>query len=413
MTVRDVVFTSGVDRSDAINAAAEQYSLPARVIVAQAIAESNLTETAERWGRHTDAARQALVDMDYERLHALITRIQAETPDDISFGPFQQTVRWAPIGDQTHSIENVLHVRQVFTRDFAYALDVAAQPLGRHWAKYGPDGAETMGRYNWPSRGLQGNPNAAHIKESWEASARYEVGDMPSERQYDPDFPPERQVQDWTCSIRTATWMLRSIGIDTDGGRMQDAMVPRLVTPALGLLDGSGSQLSTFLADRVRDLGAEAWSKPHIGWQWLQEWAGADGPIGIGSSALYHWVAVRKRNADGTIALMNPAPGYRGLGDTLTEADFHRWAPWNAVYIDLPAAPEETEDDPVIIAELQRIAQDVAMPDVAKALAHIETAQNTKRLPAAARDALQTAHAALQAGVRPALATIARGGAPE
>jgi hypothetical protein len=58
----------------------------------------------------------------------------------------------------------------------------------------------------------------------------------------------------------------------------------------------------------------------------------------IGSGTLYHWVAVRGVDGEGNLTLSNPAPNYRGLGDTMTEAQFARWAPWACVYIDVGEA---------------------------------------------------------------------------
>lgn len=71
---------------------------------------------------------------------------------------------------------------------------------------------------------------------------------------------------------------------------------------------------------------------------------------------------------------------------------------FDAALFDAPEAPVE-EDDPVVMQELQRIAQD-------EVIRNIELALATKRLPKAAREALQW-------GALPAAQTIARGGAPE
>lgn len=149
---------------------------------------------------------------------------------------------------------------------------------------------------------------------------------------FNPNTAPERQQQPWACSIRTATWMLRSLGVDIDAGRLQAVLVPDYVTPELGLLQGDGSGLAAVLADQSGCTTGHAW----VSWDWLQAHAGTM-PIGIGSPSLYHWLAVRDVNPDGTLALANPAPGYRGLYDTMTEAQFDQWAPWAGVWIEVPA----------------------------------------------------------------------------
>lgn len=154
---------------------------------------------------------------------------------------------------------------------------------------------------------------------------------------YNPDTSPERQTSPFACSIRTATWMLRSLGIGVDANTMYERMVPGLVTPELGLLQGDGSALAPFLAEQSGQPTGHAW----VNWEWLCAHAGTM-PIGIGSPSLYHWVAVRGLNADGTLALANPAPGYQGLYDTMSEAQFDQWAPWAGVWIEVPNE-EDTE----------------------------------------------------------------------
>jgi len=167
---------------------------------------------------------------------------------------------------------------------------------------------------------------------------------------YDPTVPAERQLQSWTCSVRTATFMLKSLGIDIDAARMQDVLVPDYVTPELGLLAGDGSGLAAVLADQS---GCPT-GHTQASWAWLQENAG-NVPIGMGSGTLYHWLAVRDLNPDGSLALANPAPGYRGVYDVMTEAQFRQWAPWSAVWIEVEeelAPPGEVEEDPAMIEEL-------------------------------------------------------------
>lgn len=162
---------------------------------------------------------------------------------------------------------------------------------------------------------------------------------------YDPTIPAERQVQSWSCSVRTATFMLRSLGIDMDASRLEDVLVPDYVTPELGLLQGDGAGLAAVLADQSGCPTGHRW----VDWAWLQAHAGTE-PVGIGSGTLYHWTAVRGLNDDGTIALANPAPGYGGLGDVMTEAQFNHWAPWAGVWIEVPA---ESGGDDMADAALQ------------------------------------------------------------
>lgn len=183
---------------------------------------------------------------------------------------------------------------------------------------------------------------------------------MPATITYNPDQPAELQVQDWACSIRTATWMLKSLGFAVDAGTLQDQMVPRYVTPAQGLLDWRGIGLQAFLTDQT---AMQVHQCAPITWEQVVALAGS-GPLGLGGQAWNHWVAVRRSNDDGTLALANPAPGYEGVTETLWPADFARLGPMAAVWIPVAApSPEPTPDeDPcaALISQLGYLTGDLA-----------------------------------------------------
>ena len=157
---------------------------------------------------------------------------------------------------------------------------------------------------------------------------------------YDPSTPPERQVQSWACSIRAATWILRSLGVNVTAAQLQEEMVPGYVTPELGLLDGRGAGL----ADIVRhplppETPVEVLWAPS--WDDVVARAGR-GPIGIGSGSLYHWLNVAATIDAATLSAPNPAPNYppdSPLHDTLTRAQFDQYAPWALVFVQAAPAP--------------------------------------------------------------------------
>lgn len=370
--VAGVVTKQGNDISELVNSVADEHGFPPRLLVACGIQESNLDEQSER---------------------------RAAWPD-VSAGIWHQTVLYAVgfgLGDGTRSPENIATVFDALKTDTPRAARIAASQLGHWWGRYG-DGPESLGRYNWPARGLQDNPNRANIERGWRESARYVVEEAPVAQPFDPDTSPERQQQDWTCSIRTATWLLRSLGIDVTAAQMQDEMVAAgLVTPALGLLDGSGAALAAWLGERF---GLTVHVEPDISWERACELAGTV-PLALGSASLYHWLAVRKPEGDG-LALMNPAPGYQGLGDYMTAEEFTRWSPWNAIWIETEAAPENGDDmaDAALIARLGYLQGDVA-DAIESAIQDARTAPRK-----AARDEYLDAALA-------AVATLRRGGAPE
>lgn len=159
---------------------------------------------------------------------------------------------------------------------------------------------------------------------------------------YNPSQPPERQVQDWVCSIRVTAWMLRSLGLPVDIGALQDEMSPTYVTPAVGLLDGRGYGIAEVLrAHLPADWHERVHVFERISWAELRSLAG-HGPIGLGLHSAYHWVNVARQRADGDLDAPNPAPKYptsAPIGDILSEPEMNVWGPASAVWINAQAAP--------------------------------------------------------------------------
>jgi hypothetical protein len=146
MTVRGVVSAQGNDLSDLFNQAAADNGLPARVLVAVAIAESGLSETAERHG----------------------------TWPDWSVGLFQQIPLYASVGDHSASLENLARCRAYYF-DPAKAIPDAARGLGAYWLQTGSY-EETAARWNGgPSATWASIPprNRANYQAAWEQAAQY------------------------------------------------------------------------------------------------------------------------------------------------------------------------------------------------------------------------------------------------
>jgi hypothetical protein len=155
---------------------------------------------------------------------------------------------------------------------------------------------------------------------------------------YNPKQPPERQIQNWACSIRATTWELKSLGIDVDAGQMQDEMVPGTVTPALGCLDARGYGLAAIIGKHLPS-GTKVEVIENVTWSDLVDRAGR-GPIALGSSdpRLYHWFNIAEFLSDGTFSSPNPAPNYPiggPLGDVLDRSEFDRYAgSFSAVFVE-------------------------------------------------------------------------------
>lgn len=162
---------------------------------------------------------------------------------------------------------------------------------------------------------------------------------------FDPTTPTELQRQDWTCSIRSVMWLLKSIGIDVTPEEAQDAMSPQYVTPALGLLDGSGGGIVAVLRDHW---GVGAYNDANTSFDSVAAVAGKQ-PVAIGlhnwgGSGHGHWSAVRGFDGE-RLWLANPG----GTGPTygqqsLTREEFNARGPGAMVTIPIgaPPAPDPT-----------------------------------------------------------------------
>ncbi len=150
-------------------------------------------------------------------------------------------------------------------------------------------------------------------------------------RQFDPSTPAEIQNQDWTCSIRSTMWLLKSIGIDVTPEGAQDAMSPRYVSQHDGLLDASGSGIVAVLGDAW---GVSAFNQSGVSFDEVKGWAGQQ-PVAIGGWAWVHWTAVRGVDGNGNLVLANPAGtggGRYGLA-TLNRQQFSDLGPFAAVVV--------------------------------------------------------------------------------
>lgn len=183
------------------------------------------------------------------------------------------------------------------------------------------------GRAWWPVRLVDGT-------EGWMAADFVEVGDFAPEflrakdtvqlatktpqLAFNASTPTELQVLDWTCSIRSTMWLLKSIGIDVTPAEAQDAMSPRYVTPAVGLLDASGAGIVQVLRERW---GVAAFNRNPVSFDEVAAQAGKL-PVAIGGRNWGHWVAVRGFDGE-RLVLANPGgTGPRYGQQTLDRGQF-------------------------------------------------------------------------------------------
>jgi hypothetical protein len=344
------------------NRVADEVGIPRLLLLGCGIAEGNLKWNARR---PTDPSQD-------ERYWP-----------DVSHGVWQQTVRWSEEYRAWYTNDAPGHVPDTFPGadvteaagvhyyDVEHAARVASRQLKGKWnGDPSDDGLlRAMYLYNWPGGG--GRPYTSDHEANYrrglsEATAilgTTQPSPAPVIPTYNPDTPPERQVQSWACAIRATTWVLKSLGVNIDAGTLQDEMVPGRVTPELGLLDARGYGI----AETIKAHIPTAWhDRVHvfdsISWDELRSLAG-QGPIALGGRAWYHWTAVRQANADGTLALANPAPGYKGVGDTLSRGQWDALGPFSAVWVNAAGAavPEPGPTPPTRAQELiANIERDLA-----------------------------------------------------
>jgi hypothetical protein len=144
---------------------------------------------------------------------------------------------------------------------------------------------------------------------------------------FDPNTPTVFQTGPWQCSAASTAWVLRSLGFPHSQDDVVALLGPGHINPELGLLFGDGRGLAALL----RGVGLAASNAP-VSFDEVLAMAGQR-PVAMGGAAFYHWVAVRGRDAD-TLLLANPGPGWRGIHQTLTRAEFAALGPFAAVWVE-------------------------------------------------------------------------------
>jgi hypothetical protein len=144
------------------------------------------------------------------------------------------------------------------------------------------------------------------------------------------------QYYSWTCSVCSLDWVLKSTGIDPRAdltvyeSRYETGLqigYPENVNPTYGLMDASGSALQAVL----RSYDQESTSA-YLDFDTV--YAAAQHTTGMMSGAAwYHWIALRGVSGD-ALWIANSAPGYKGIWDVLTRADFERLGPFSCVLLE-------------------------------------------------------------------------------
>jgi hypothetical protein len=181
--------------------------------------------------------------------------------------------------------------------------------------------------------------SAAHEEETARATSNIDA-------RFDPNHRAPVQVDDWSCSVHTTTWMLQATGHDVTWSQVSTYMQNQgRVSTALGLLDASGAGLARTLrekADGSPDVGNAAYAS-------FDDVASRAGhmAIGIGGRAWNHWTAVRGYDAARDVILLaNSAPGWKGAGQELDRGEFARLGGFSMVWMDYGQTPPPPPFEP-------------------------------------------------------------------
>lgn len=156
---------------------------------------------------------------------------------------------------------------------------------------------------------------------------------------FDPSHPAPRQVDDWSCSVHTTTWMLQATGHDVTWGEVSRRMLSTgRVSTALGLMDANGPGVAATLrdfADGAPSIGSQGYAS-------FDEIAARAGhmAVGIGGRGWNHWTAVRGYDAKRDVILLaNSAPGWKGVGQELDRGEHARLGGFAMVWMDYGQSP--------------------------------------------------------------------------
>jgi hypothetical protein len=156
--------------------AADRHGIPRQLLLALSWAESSWRGNAERWGRITDQALQAINNDDLERLRQVFETVQANWPGDISFGHCQPTWRWRDADEFPNVPENdltaILAYREKYF-DVIYAADRGAKRIKAIYSRYKPDMLEALCRYNKPAIPGISNPARPRYKQALDEAEKY------------------------------------------------------------------------------------------------------------------------------------------------------------------------------------------------------------------------------------------------
>jgi hypothetical protein len=137
----------------------------------------------------------------------------------------------------------------------------------------------------------------------------------------------------WDCAAASTAWALNTISYQYTEAEVVAGLGSSRISPAYGLLDASGAGLVDWLAQ----IGVQAANNSNATWADVIAAAGSQ-PMVIGGRQWCHWSGVRisnvlwKPQGGVLLALANPAPGWGGVDQVMSEDDFNALGAFSAVW---------------------------------------------------------------------------------
>jgi hypothetical protein len=145
---------------------------------------------------------------------------------------------------------------------------------------------------------------------------------------YDPNTYMPPQAYSWSCSACALAWVERALQLDPNCDEqcgIDQIGYPQNINSTYGLMDGSGSQLQRVLREHGQN-SFQGWLDFDTAYYYYGQSPGC-----MSGGAWYHWVGVRGTDGNGNLWIANSAPGYKGVWDVLSRADFNRLGPFSCV----------------------------------------------------------------------------------
>lgn len=170
---------------------------------------------------------------------------------------------------------------------------------------------------------------------------------------YDWSYPSIAQNDQWSCAPTSIRWSLSSWGRNPSESWLENSMLSEgVVSVDEGLRLASGVELAAWVTRHYQEFGYQGDSDPLVSFDDVAaEVVTHKHPVCIGGRGWYHWTGVRGI-ADGRLLLANPAPGWKGVSQSLTREQFEYLGSFSLVRVQHPAAeagvpvPPVTPEDP-------------------------------------------------------------------